>query len=163
MWSFFKKVTEFEKRQSLILKKNPLCYDKIIIVKWKILPKHILKFYFWSNMILKQRIFALWYTHNYDKWNLCITYTSIGRPYKLTIAYTQKARHRYHRHNTNNELIVLWTPDHKKSKRLLTVNVGQREGINESKCVNIPLGIGEVRIVLQLHQVVILTVFTTEC
>lgn len=68
----------------------------------------------------------------------------IGHPYKLTIAYTQKARHQYHRHKMNNELIVLWTPEYKKSKTLLTVNVGQREGINESKCVNIPLGIGEI-------------------
>lgn len=89
--------------------------------------------------------------------NFCITYTSTGHPYKLTIAYTQKARHQYHRHKMNNELIVLWTPEYKKSKKLLTVNVGQREGINESKCVNIPLGIGEVSIVLQSHPVVILT------
>lgn len=93
------------------------------------------------------------HTSLHDKYKFL--HTSIGHPYKLTIAYTQKARHQYHRHKMNNELIVLWTPEYKKSKKLLTVNVGQREGINESKCVNIPLGIGEVSIVLQSHPVVI--------
>ncbi|XP_022328791.1 uncharacterized protein LOC111127824 [Crassostrea virginica] len=73
----------------------------------------------------------------------------IGKPYKLTITYTQKARHVHHRLKVQNFLVVKWKEQHKKSRTLFKENFGLYEGTKGSKCINVPLGFGEVLIQFQ--------------
>ncbi|XP_062578074.1 uncharacterized protein LOC134239959 [Saccostrea cucullata] len=105
-----------------------------------------------THVDLTTGYWALKFQHHFlaarAKYSKTIRVTSedlyLGKPYKLTFSYTQKARHRYHRFKVNNYLTVVWKGLHKHSKTLYNQNFGHYEGITGSKCVNVPQGFGQI-------------------